>query len=262
MDMSSGCSRLPPSPGKGASPDDDESQVLSTFKAAAVAVTKLYRSANLDISRAKERGYLEAIDDILAVIASGQDVYEWAVQRKFGTGAPSNTMTDDQMGDRQAESKQEEAPQDSQNHDRLYNRNQQQNQSPTQRSNGMDVTMDGAEFTFRAGLQLDRSQPLLSDAAIAKNARDVLMITPDDMLFHAVSAQLEEEQRIEQERLRSQPQEQQQQPDPYQGFGQIQSHHHTHSAFDTANINGMKRRIVSHSDESPETKMSFKRYRY
>ncbi|KAK9370605.1 hypothetical protein V1509DRAFT_616269 [Lipomyces kononenkoae] len=261
MDMSSLSSRLAPSPEKGASPEDDESQVLSTFKAAAVAVTKLYRSANLDISRAKERGYLEAIDDVLAVIASGQDVYEWAVQRKFGTGAETNSMTDEQMGDRQAESKQNEAPESSQNHDRLYSRTEQQDQSSTHRSNGMDFTMDGAEFTFRAGLQLDRSQPLLSDAAIAKNSRDILMITPDDVLFHAVSAQLEDEQRIEQDRLRSQV-PQQQQHNPYQGFDQTQSHHHIHSGFDTANINGMKRRTLAHGDESPENKINFKRHRY
>ncbi|KAK9330977.1 hypothetical protein V1520DRAFT_338876 [Lipomyces starkeyi] len=263
MDMSPLSSHLPPSSGKGATGEDDESQLLSTFKAAAVAVTKLYRAANQDISRAKDRGYLEAIDDVLAVIASGQDVYEWAVQRKFGTGVESNSTTDEQMGDRQAEPKQDEASQDSQNHDRLYNRAQQQDQSQMQRSNGMDFTMAGAEFTFRSGLQLDRSQPLPSDTAIAKNARDILMITPDDMLFHAVSAQLEEEQRIEQDHVRSQ-QLQQQQQESYQGFELLQSQQNMQSVFGTANPNSMKRRTVPHSDQYdlPESKLNFKRHRY
>ncbi|KAK9356249.1 hypothetical protein V1523DRAFT_402826 [Lipomyces doorenjongii] len=264
MDMSPLSSHLPPSSGIGVTGEDAESQLLSTFKSAAVAVTKLYRAANQDISRAKERGYIEAIDDVLAVIASGQDVYEWAVQRKFGTGVVSNSMTDEQMGGRQAESKQDEAPQDSQNHDRLYTRAQQQDQSQSsQRANGMDFTMAGAEFTFRSGLQLDRSQPLPSDTAIAKNVRDILMITPDDMLFHAVSAQLEEEQRIEQDHLRSQ-QLQQQQQESYQGFEQVQSQQNIQSGFGAANLNSMKRRTVPHSDQydSPESKMNFKRHRY
>ncbi|KAK9325158.1 hypothetical protein V1517DRAFT_371289 [Lipomyces orientalis] len=262
MDMSSLSSQLPTSAGKfGATVDNDESQLLSTFKAAAVAVTKLYRAANQDISRAKEQGYLEAIDDVLAIISSGQDVYEWAVQRKFGSGVESNGMKDEQMGDRPVESKSDEARQGSQNHDRLEPRTQQHCQPPTQRSNGMDFSMTGAEFTFRSDLQLDRSQPLPSDAAVAKNARDILMITPDDMLFHAVSAQLEEEQRIEQDHLRSQ-QLQQQQHHSYQGFEQLQQN--MQSGFGMGNLSTMKRRTDPHSDQldSPEGKMNFKRHRY
>ncbi|KAK9469408.1 hypothetical protein V1512DRAFT_256178 [Lipomyces arxii] len=122
--------------------DRDDLNVLSSFKEAAVAVTKLYRAAAHDISQAKQAGYDSAVEDVLKLIAEGGDVYEWAVRHKYGQSQESDHKQ-------------------------------------------TDFTMTGSEFTFRSDLQLDRTNVLPGTDSVVKNTRDVVMMTPDDVLFDA-----------------------------------------------------------------------------
>ncbi|KAK9477070.1 hypothetical protein V1514DRAFT_335093 [Lipomyces japonicus] len=212
--------------------DDDESQLHSSFKAAALAVTTLYRSANHDIKRSHEKGYLQAIDDILAVISSGQDVYEWAIKQKYGAGERHN----------QANIQKQDIAMRTDSSESQHAQQHRNTQGP------MDFQMTGSEFTFRSDLQLDRSYQLPNATALAKNARDIMMFTPDDVLFHAVSAQLEEEQRIQQEVSLIQQQQFQQQHGQQNDQGPIASN--------------KRRQGGSDPTDSPETKLGpIKRYR-
>ncbi|KAK9452489.1 hypothetical protein V1511DRAFT_507689 [Dipodascopsis uninucleata] len=255
MDMSSLSSNLPhsmdSSGGKGSNGHaslEDESQLLGSFKAAAVAVTKLYREANKDISRARERGYMDAIDDMLAVLTEGGNVYEWALRKK--SGVPNEVpFSGDEM--RQDENRTNGNSMDDRKDENV----------DTTGGTGENVTCRGrrthiagdaengpvsgtdfasyianGEFTFRSDIQLDQSQPLPSRESIAKNTRDFLMMTPDDVLFSAVSAQLEEEQRIQEENNRLQEQQ----------------------------ANGLKRRLTMQNEpiDHTDVRQNIKRFRY
>ncbi|KAK9378887.1 uncharacterized protein V2V93DRAFT_374434 [Kockiozyma suomiensis] len=233
----------------------DDSYLLASFKEAALSVTKLYRAASRDIVRARESGYREAIDDVLSVIASGQDIYEWALARKFAY------ENDQEEVERKlpAESQQlhpDKRPQQSSPADR---ENQQshhlQHQQLPQRAAGMDFAMEGGEFTFRSDLQLDRSYQLPSSMAVQQNTRDYLMIAPEDVLFHAVSAQLEEEQHIANQHQSAQNQE----LDDQNGMD-IQPHQHQNTILINGASGGVKRRTLEFEDATSRGP-DFKRYR-
>jgi hypothetical protein len=83
-------------------------QLLSAFKAAALSVTKLYKTAALDQTRARSEGYQDAIDDLLAFLdkenlgvgdGEGWKIRRWATERYEGsrdsmTGAESDDELD------------------------------------------------------------------------------------------------------------------------------------------------------------------------
>ncbi|CAN6650074.1 hypothetical protein TRVA0_024S00826 [Trichomonascus vanleenenianus] len=83
--LSSLSSNLPPSKGMNAKQlaDLDES-LISEFKTAACAVTKLFKLSGARTTVAKEQGYLEAIEDLLAALDKdgSLDVKAWALAKK------------------------------------------------------------------------------------------------------------------------------------------------------------------------------------
>ncbi|KAL8999531.1 MAG: hypothetical protein Q9169_001619 [Polycauliona sp. 2 TL-2023] len=71
-------------------------QLNQAFKTAALHVTNLYKTAALDQVRARQNGYQEALDDILAFLdkehlglgdGEGWRVRQWATERLDGSGA-------------------------------------------------------------------------------------------------------------------------------------------------------------------------------
>ncbi|KAM0715103.1 hypothetical protein Q7P37_009568 [Cladosporium fusiforme] len=70
--------------------NDQTHQLLSDFKAAALSVTNLYKTATAENSRAREAGYQDALDDLLAFLdkenmglmdGEGWRVRRWATER-------------------------------------------------------------------------------------------------------------------------------------------------------------------------------------
>lgn len=83
---------LPRSPSAQQPPE----QLLQAFKTAALSVTNLYKTAATDQARARQNGYQEALDDILAFLDKGHlglgdgegwKVRQWATERLDGNAA-------------------------------------------------------------------------------------------------------------------------------------------------------------------------------
>lgn len=92
---------LPRSPRRRRSNPPPE-QLIQTFKAAALSVTNLYKTAAADQARAREAGYQDALDDVLAFLdkenlglddGEGWKVRQWATERLDG-GLPAQTASD------------------------------------------------------------------------------------------------------------------------------------------------------------------------
>ena len=86
-------SSLPRSPRRRRSNPPPE-QLIQTFKAAALSVTNLYKTAAADQARAREAGYQDALDDVLAFLdkenlglddGEGWKVRQWATERLDGS---------------------------------------------------------------------------------------------------------------------------------------------------------------------------------
>jgi len=79
-------------------------QLLQAFKAAALSVTKLYKTAALDQRRARSEGYQDALDDLLSFLdkediglsdGEGWKVRRWATERLDGRDSVSQNMESD-----------------------------------------------------------------------------------------------------------------------------------------------------------------------
>ena len=79
-------------------------QLLQAFKAAALSVTNLYKSAVTDQAQAKQLGYQEAIEDLLHFLdrkhlglgdGEGWQVRQWATERLDGVPSHSESEDDD-----------------------------------------------------------------------------------------------------------------------------------------------------------------------
>ncbi|KAK7202428.1 hypothetical protein BZA70DRAFT_286155 [Myxozyma melibiosi] len=240
----------------------DDSQLLASFKEAALSVTKLYRAASSDITQAKERGYREAIDDVLSVIASGQDIYEWALAKKYAFSGDEDLSNADKSPAGPHDGQQESKP--LQSISEAPNQPQHQ-QSHGSRPAGMDVTMANGEFTFRSDLQLDRSYQLPSTSAVQQEARDYMMIAPEDVLFHAVSAQLEEEQLIAQQNQHQHQHQHQHEhhQDQIQGTQQsMDTLDHQQQPPQSQGLFGGVKRRNGEFDDTTDKSSGFKRYRF
>ena len=78
-------------------------QLLQAFKTAALSVTNLYKTAALDQTRARQNGYQEALDDILAFLdkehlglgdGEGWKVRQWATERLDGSAADRTAVSE------------------------------------------------------------------------------------------------------------------------------------------------------------------------
>ena len=107
MDMRNLHTSLPRSPSAQQPPE----QLLQAFKTAALSVTNLYKTAASDQARARQSGYQEALDDILAFLdkehlglgdGEGWRVRQWATERLDGSAADRATVSESE--DERAES--------------------------------------------------------------------------------------------------------------------------------------------------------------
>jgi hypothetical protein len=97
------------SPSKQHGPEPPE-QLLQAFKAAALSVTKLYKTAAADQSRARSEGYQDALDELLAFLdrediglsdGEGWRIRRWATERLDGRDAVSQHAESDDETDKQ-----------------------------------------------------------------------------------------------------------------------------------------------------------------
>lgn len=99
---------LPTSSPKARSAQPPE-QLLQAFKTAALSVTNLYKTAASDQARARQAGYQDALDDLLAFLdkqnlglgdGEGWRVRKWATERLDGSPPAHNgSDTDDERGE-------------------------------------------------------------------------------------------------------------------------------------------------------------------
>ncbi len=97
------------SPSKQHVPEPPE-QLLQAFKAAALSVTKLYKTAASDQNRARSEGYQDALDELLAFLdkediglsdGEGWRIRRWATERLDGRDAVSQHAESDDETDKQ-----------------------------------------------------------------------------------------------------------------------------------------------------------------
>lgn len=96
-------------PGTGTSAKhDDPPQLLAAFKAAALSVTNLYKSAAADQGRARTEGYQDALDELLSFLdkediglsdGEGWRIRRWATERLDGGRTPI-LESDDETSDK------------------------------------------------------------------------------------------------------------------------------------------------------------------
>jgi len=98
----------------GASPPKQQGleppeQLLQAFKAAALSVTKLYKTAAADQTRARSEGYQDALDDLLAFLdkediglndGEGWKIRRWATERLDGRDGVSQNNESDEEADK------------------------------------------------------------------------------------------------------------------------------------------------------------------
>jgi hypothetical protein len=87
--------------------NDPPEQLLSAFKAAALSVTTLYKTAAADQGRARAEGYQDALDELLAFLdkediglsdGEGWRIRRWATERLDGRDSvPQNVESDDEV---------------------------------------------------------------------------------------------------------------------------------------------------------------------
>lgn len=94
-----------PSAGKQATQNDSPEQLLDAFKAAALSVTKLYKTSAAAQSKARLDGYQDCLDDLVAFLdkeriglgnGDGWRIRRWATERLEGRDDSQNTESDDE----------------------------------------------------------------------------------------------------------------------------------------------------------------------
>ncbi|KAK9463218.1 uncharacterized protein V1516DRAFT_667150 [Lipomyces oligophaga] len=245
--------------------DDDASQLLSHFKEAALNVTKLYRSANQQIGRARSEGYLEALDDVLNVIRSGGDVYRWALAKKSGEESVDFEQEQIPVADDKPHFSPSRQTSSSGGSSAASNTDNSNRMEYTMSSGSAmrNITAPSGQFSFNSELQLDRTAQLSDPTALG--SRDYLILAPEDVLFQALSAQVEAEEQITRERLRQQEQNRASAPTVTNGTSTVSSSVRNagsseHASFGFHN----KRRLDRDRDiELPDAKTpSSKRHRF
>ena len=107
-------------PGKQTAPQEAApEQLLDVFKAAALSVTKLYKTSAMAESRARSEGYQECLDDLLMFLdranlglrdGEGWRIRAWATERLDGRDAPSNSITNNESEDENERSDRTNSP--------------------------------------------------------------------------------------------------------------------------------------------------------
>lgn len=88
---------------------ENPEDLLSAFRAAALQVTKLYKTATTEQGKARSEGYQDALDDLLSFLdkediglsdGEGWRIRRWATERLDGRSAPQNAESDEEVPDR------------------------------------------------------------------------------------------------------------------------------------------------------------------
>lgn len=104
MDSGRGSNPQHGAAGKQAAQEPAPEQLLDVFKAAALSVTKLYKTSALAESRARSEGYQECLEDLLTFLdrenlglrdGEGWRVRAWATERLDGRDAPLGSNNND-----------------------------------------------------------------------------------------------------------------------------------------------------------------------
>lgn len=148
-------------------------QLLQAFKAAALSVTNLYKSAAADQAQVRQAGYQEAIEDLLAFLdrenlglsdGEGWKIRQWATERLEGAGTAASDSDDEEKSARSsspAAARKEQSDNDARSisarrESRPSEPQQQQSSaseqpSTTSPSGDSNVTTRPPMFTFTAG---------------------------------------------------------------------------------------------------------------
>ncbi|KAH6713075.1 hypothetical protein DL95DRAFT_76112 [Leptodontidium sp. 2 PMI_412] len=151
---------------------DPPEQLLTAFKAAALSVTNLYKSAAADQGRARAEGYQDALDELLAFLdkediglsdGEGWRIRRWATERLDGRDSVTPNMESDDETSEKADRGSSPVVQRSQSSSRLPTTSnpiraaspvRMESAPPTINSNSVDSAPNSippqATFTFRS----------------------------------------------------------------------------------------------------------------
>jgi len=170
-------------------------QLLTAFKAAALSVTNLYKSAAADQGRARSEGYQDALDELLAFLdkediglsdGEGWRIRRWATERLDGRDSVSQNMESDDENSEKPERGSSPVFQRSQSATRLSSTSRPaRTASPTRTESApptittqideeppVDLVPPQSTFTFRSSHSYPQdSDVILSDLEIADNSR-------------------------------------------------------------------------------------------
>ncbi|KAH7350885.1 hypothetical protein BKA65DRAFT_246698 [Rhexocercosporidium sp. MPI-PUGE-AT-0058] len=174
---------------------DPPEQLLTAFKAAALSVTNLYKSAAADQGRARAEGYQDALDELLAYLdkediglsdGEGWRIRRWATERLDGRDSVTPNMESDDEASEKADRGSSPVVQRSQSSSRLPTTSNpiraaspvrmDSAPSPTTTSNTVDSAPNSippqATFTFRSSHPYPQDADLiLSDLDMNDNTR-------------------------------------------------------------------------------------------
>ncbi|QSZ31781.1 hypothetical protein DSL72_001350 [Monilinia vaccinii-corymbosi] len=94
------------SPSKQQNVEPQQQILISQFKAAALSITNLYKTAAADQGRARAEGYQDALDELLSFLdkediglsdGEGWRIRRWATERLDGRDTTSHTDSDDEI---------------------------------------------------------------------------------------------------------------------------------------------------------------------
>jgi hypothetical protein len=171
-------------------------QLLTAFKAAALSVTNLYKSAAADQGRARSEGYQDALDELLAFLdkediglsdGEGWRIRRWATERLDGRDSVSQNMESDDENSEKPEPGSSPVLQRSQSATRLSSASRPARAaSPTRTESAppptiitpideeppVDLVPPQSTFTFRSSHSYPQDADIiLSDLEIADNTR-------------------------------------------------------------------------------------------
>jgi hypothetical protein len=170
-------------------------QLLTAFKAAALSVTNLYKSAAADQGRARAEGYQDALDELLAFLdkediglsdGEGWRIRRWATERLDGRDSISQHMESDDENSEKPERGSSPILQRSQSATRLSSAARPARTASPARTESAPPTIitpiteeapvnlvpPQSTFTFRSSLSYPQDADIiLADLEIADNAR-------------------------------------------------------------------------------------------
>lgn len=134
-------------------------ELLSAFKAAALSVTNLYKTAATDTARARAAGYQDALDELLTLMdrenlglgvdGEGWRVRQWATERYDGSGRGGGGSSDDEEEREAEETQRQESPEVQRKQDQQHQQHQQDHTQAQQPETPADQAQEEDEDEVR-----------------------------------------------------------------------------------------------------------------